>query len=157
MERPRRRLPATELRVHLGEALKALENEDLVIEKGGVPVALLKRYDGVVYEIGKGGGDMGANNTAYSEALSKRGNPNGWPGALAAMNAGWAGLDSDNLNAALYAARAAGTNTPLPDLSEGAEDAEDDEVSPGLRLLQPRDEPPVRRVADKSDDGGYRA
>jgi hypothetical protein len=138
MERPRRRLPATELRVHLGEALKALEGEDLIIEKGGVPVALLTRYDGTVYD----------------------GNPNGWPGALAAMNAGWAGLDSDSLNAALYAARASGTKPPLPDLSEdgdNAEDAEDGEVSPGLRLLQPRDEPPVRRVADEPDDGGYRA
>ena len=41
MGKPRRTLPATELRVHLGEALRALEAEDLVIEKGGVPVALL--------------------------------------------------------------------------------------------------------------------
>ena len=36
---------ATDLRVRLGEMLRRLEDEDLVIEKGGIPVAVLSRYE----------------------------------------------------------------------------------------------------------------
>lgn len=35
---------ATDLRVRLGEMLRRLEGEDLVIEKGGIPVAVITRY-----------------------------------------------------------------------------------------------------------------
>jgi len=162
MDRPRRRLAATELRVHLGEALKALETEDLVIEKGGVPVAILSRYDGVVYNIRKGGSDMN-KSAAYEAALSRRGNPAALPAALEAMRLGWVGIDSDELVAKIYAWRAAGTSNRVIDLSEdddGAEDhredAEDDEVSTGYGLLHQSDETEARRVADDRD-GGYRA
>ena len=48
----KRRLPATELRVRLGEALRSLEDGDIVIEKGGVPVAVLSRYPGARAESG---------------------------------------------------------------------------------------------------------
>ena len=38
---------ATDLRVNLGAMLRRLEAEDLVVEKGGVPVAVLSRYEPV--------------------------------------------------------------------------------------------------------------
>ncbi len=41
MKAKKRVVPATEARVHLGELLRALAREDVIIEKGGVPVAAL--------------------------------------------------------------------------------------------------------------------
>jgi hypothetical protein len=147
MDRPRRRLAATELRVHLGEALKALETEDLVIEKGGVPVAILSRYDGVVYNIRKGGSDMN-QNAAYEAALCRRGNPAALPAALEAMRLGWVGIDSDELVAEIYAAREAGASSRVLDFDEGEDEADDDDIPSGQRLLQPRDEQEIRKVAE---------
>lgn len=152
-------MPATELRVHLGEALRALETEDLVVEKGGVPVALLTRYDGTAYQLRKGGGDM-TTNAAYEAALSKRGDAAAWPGTFAVMKLGWLEIDSDELVESIYKWRAAGTSNRVVELSEddegGGEDAEDGEVSPGYRLLHQRHETETRRIADERD-GGYRA
>jgi hypothetical protein len=153
MAKPRRKLPATELRVHLGEALKALEEEDLVIEKGGVPVAILSRYDGIVYRVGKGGTEMSTGTTAYLAALSKRGNPAAWPAAFNAMKRGWAGIESGEMTGAVYAAREAGASTRAYTIDE--EDASDDEV-PGRQRYLHRGSREARRVADEGD-GGYTA
>jgi hypothetical protein len=66
------------------------------------------------------------------------------------MALGWAGLDSVELVAELYAARAAGSSSRV--LEPLAEDDEDDdadgEISSGRRLLSSRDEQEVRKVAD---------
>ena len=146
MERRRRRVPATELRVHLGEALRALEDEDLVIEKGGVPVALLTRYDGVIYEIGR----EARMSRAYTAALTKRGNPEAWPGAFVAMARGWAGIEAEALTERVYAARAAGATSVHYTLDE--EGAGDGEVPSGQRRLYWSDGE-TRRVADAPDRG----
>jgi len=39
-----KRMPATEFRVHLGKVLRNLDRGDVIIEKGGVPVARVTRY-----------------------------------------------------------------------------------------------------------------
>jgi hypothetical protein len=148
MDRKRRLLAATELRVHLGEALKALETEDLVIEKGGVPVAILSRYDGVVYNIRKRGSDMNTN-AAYEAALARRGNPAALPAALEAMRLGWVGVDSDELVAEIYAAREAGASARVFDFDEGEDEPADDDVPARQRRLQSRDEQDVRKVAEE--------
>ena len=146
-------MAATELRVHLGEALRALETEDLVIEKGGVPVAILSRYDGVVYQIRKGGSDMN-KNAAYEAALVRRGNAAALPAALEAMRLGWVGINSDELVAEIYAAREDGASSRVLDFDEGEDEDDDGDVSARQRLLHPRDEQEVRKVAEERR-GGY--
>lgn len=115
MSKPRRTVPATELRVRLGEALKALEDEDIVVEKGGVPVALLTRY-------GKEVAGMGAEiETLYERALSKRAEPGGWDRTLSAMERGWAGINDDEMTANIYRWREEGTTRTRYELDETLE------------------------------------
>ena len=87
--RRRRTLPATKLRIHLGEALRSLKDADIVIEKGGVPVALLTRYTEPPVAV----------DDAYEQAIARRGDPDAWPEAMKAMTTGWAGIDPDTLTA----------------------------------------------------------
>jgi hypothetical protein len=155
MNRRRRIVPATQLRVHLGEALRGLDEEDIVIEKGGVPIALLTRYERSSTTPREGDAMMNTNaSTAYNAALLKKGNPNGIARAIAAMNKGIPGWDADRLVADLYTARAAGTK-PFSysvdddnDESEGGE-GDDGEVSPGQRYLHSGDEAGTQRVAEE--------
>jgi len=101
-------MAATDLRVHLGEALRRLDKEDIIIEKGGVPVAVLKRYTpderrpsaGSVYD-------------AYERTLSKKADSSAWPRAFAAMRKGWAGVDVDKLIADIHRWREEGSRPPV--------------------------------------------
>lgn len=120
MKKPRRTLPATELRVHLGEALRALEAEDLVIEKGGVPVALLIKYRAETEPAEP------APSGEYERALSKRAEPAGWERMDAVMASGWAGIEAEELAAHVYRWREEGASARHYSFDEPAE-AEDDE------------------------------
>jgi len=102
MSKPRRTIPATELRVHLGEALRALEAEELVIEKGGVPVALLIKYRSET----EAAGPPAAGE--YERALSHRAEPASWRRMDAVMASGWAGVEAEELVANIYRWRAEG-------------------------------------------------
>jgi hypothetical protein len=150
--RKRRRIPATELRVHLGEALKALQTEELVIEKGGVPVAVIRLYEGPSEEVSE-------MRTEYERSLSKRAEPNGIARTLAAMERGWVGIDADELSANIERWREAGARSTRPSLDndDEDEDSDDGETSPGQQHLYRLDAPETTlRVAD--DPGpGWRA
>jgi hypothetical protein len=105
MSKPRRIVPATELRVHLGEALKGLEDEDIVIVKGGVPVAMLTRY-------GKERAAMVETiETQYERALSKRAEAGGWERTAGAMERGWVGPNEEELIANIYRWREEGATS----------------------------------------------
>jgi|CXWL01.1.fsa_nt_gi antitoxin (DNA-binding transcriptional repressor) of toxin-antitoxin stability system len=58
---------ATDLRVNLGAMLRRLEAEDLVVEKGGVPVAVLSRY-----------APVSGPQVADERSLRRVGPPPGW-------------------------------------------------------------------------------
>ena len=80
-----RRLPATHVRVHLGEVLRSLEREgDVVIERDGIPVARLVRYEPV-------------DRAALPPGVSKAGDPSAWPRAIAAARRGWKDIDGERL------------------------------------------------------------
>jgi hypothetical protein len=122
MARKRKRLAATEVRVHLGEALKEIEQVDLVIEKGGVPVAIITRY-----EPDEPAAHASENATLeYGNALSKRAEPGSVAKMAAAAARGWVGIDPDALLAEIYRARVAGTSDRVPALDEG-EDGDGDQ------------------------------
>ena len=127
MSKRRRTIAATDLRVHLGEALKALEEEDLVIEKGGIPVAMLTKY-GDVGEMSK------LSGTEYETALGKRAEPGTWPEAEAAMATGWAGIDATALVAEVYRRREEGVSERHYELDTFTYDRE---VSGRQRRLHP--------------------
>jgi antitoxin (DNA-binding transcriptional repressor) of toxin-antitoxin stability system len=138
----RTRISATELRVHLGETLRRLSNEELVIEKGGVPVAVLRRYEAVAAE--------SAVEAEYERALARRAEPRGWERMDAAMAAGWAGVEAEEIVANVYRwrdedARAARHFVFRDDDVEEIDD--DPGVSPGQRRLRP-EHPPTRLIAD---------
>lgn len=115
MSKPRRIVPATELRIRLGEALKALEDEDIVVEKGGVPVALLTRYGKDVLTMGA------ATETHYERALSKGAEPGGWERTQSAMERGWAGIDESEMMANVYRWRDEGATRIRYELDETLE------------------------------------
>jgi antitoxin (DNA-binding transcriptional repressor) of toxin-antitoxin stability system len=80
-----RRLPATHVRVHLGEVLRSLEREgDVVIERDGIPVARLVRYEP-------------ADHAARPPGVSKAADPSAWPRAIAAIRQGLTGIDGEQL------------------------------------------------------------
>lgn len=146
MNKRRRVIAATELRVHLGEALRSLEREELVIEKGGVPVALLIKYEperssGIEAE--------------YERALSKRAEPEGWKKMESVLAAGWAGIDADELVANIYRWREEGRSLREYRLDEQEGESDGGEVSPGQRRMRARD-PQTQRVAD-GDGEPYQA
>jgi antitoxin (DNA-binding transcriptional repressor) of toxin-antitoxin stability system len=148
MKKPRRILPATELRVHLGEALRSLEAEDLVIEKGGVPVALLIKYRAETEE------PEPAREAEYERAVAKRAEPGGRERMDAVMASGWAGIEAEELAANVYRWREEGATGRFYSLDEPAE-AEDDErqVPDRQRHLYPR-RAQGKRVAEP-DAPGY--
>jgi hypothetical protein len=69
-KRKRSTVSATEMRVRMGEMLRRLKDEDLVIEKGGVPVAVVTRYTAA---------DWAAGASDYERALSSKGDAAAWP------------------------------------------------------------------------------
>ncbi len=151
MSKPRRTLPATELRVHLGEALRALENEDIVVEKGGVPVALLIKYRSESESAAP------AAPGEYERALSHRAEPDGWQRMDAVMASGWAGIEPEEFVANVYRWRAEGAQPRhfSFDEPEGKAEADERRVPGRQRRLHPR-RPPGKRVAD-GDAPGYSA
>ena len=88
-------MAATDLRVNLGAALRSLDDGDIVIEKGGVPVAVLSRYGARVVRSKDNEAERSA--ASYAGAVSKAADrsPEALAKALAAMEAGWAGIDAD--------------------------------------------------------------
>lgn len=142
MVRKRKGIPATEVRVHLGEALKAVEEEDLVIEKGGVPVAILTKY------VPAGEASM-AVATEYERAVSKRAEPGGIERMTAAMARGWAAIDADEFIEGVYRAREEGASArdvTLDDDDEGG--ADDGELPDRHGRVYRRPPAPGLRVAD---------
>ncbi len=145
-------MAATELRVHLGEVLRALEREDIVIAKGGVPVALLVRYEPepARYEPGSA-----AVEEEYERALSRRAEPGGAERMDAAMAAGWAGIEAEELAANVYRWREEGASARRLSLDDDEPEVGDDggEVPAGQRHLY-QSHPKTRRIAEK-DGPGY--
>jgi antitoxin (DNA-binding transcriptional repressor) of toxin-antitoxin stability system len=152
MRKQRRIMAATELRVHLGEVLRALEREDIVIAKGGVPVALLVRYEpeSAGYEPG-----AAAAEEEYERALSRRAEPGGAERMDAAMAAGWAGIDAEELAANVYRWREEGVSARRLSLDDDPAEVDDDgsEVPARQRHLYQID-PQTRRIAEP-DGPGY--
>lgn len=134
-------ISATELRVHLGETLRRLASEELVIEKGGVPVAVLRRYEPEANELGL--------EAMYERALARRAEPRGWERMDAAIAAGWAGVDADEIVANIYRRRDEDTQQARHfEFGDEPEEVGDDrDVSPGQRHLR-TEHPPTRFVAD---------
>jgi len=146
----RRTISATELRIHLGETLRRLEDEELVIEKGGVPVAVLRRYVPQAAEA--------RVEAEYERALARRAAPNGWERMDGAMAAGWAGVKPEELVANIYRWR--DESARLGRYFEFGEDepgASDDDAGllTGQRRLRSRD-PKAKYVAD-GDGETYQA
>ena len=155
-------MAATELRVHLGAVLKALEHEDVIIEKGGVPVALLVRYEpeGSMASYRYSRGFSGANSRSYSMSLSRSATPGGIARMDAAMAAGWAGINAAELTANVYRWREEGATARGfsfdDERDDGASEGPDDggEVSSGQRYVYQQHPETSQRVAEK-DGPGY--
>ena len=146
MNKRRRILAATELRVHLGEALRALEAEDLVIEKGGVPVALLVKYRAETEPAERSAGE-------YERALSRSAEPGGRERMESVLGSGWAGIEAEEIVANVYRWREEGASARHFSFDEPLEEGDEREVPGGQRRLHPR-RPEGKRVAD-SDGPGY--
>jgi len=145
MNKPRRILPATELRVHLGEALRSLEAEDLVIEKGGVPVALL-----IKYRTETPAAEAPGIEAEYERSLSRHAEPGGWERMDAAMASGWAGIEAEELVANIYRWREEGATGRHFTFDEGSgteEQGDEGEIPAGQRHLHSR-RTQGQRVAD---------
>lgn len=129
--------------------MRRLAFEELVIEKGGIPVAVLSRYTPGSAEVGV--------EAAYQQALARRAEPRGWERMDAAVAAGWAGLDAEEMVANIYRRReeAARQSRHFDFNVEEPEDDDDSGLPPGQRRLLPRDTP-ARFVAD-GDDSKYQA
>lgn len=140
-------MSATDFRVHFGEALQALDAEDVVVEKGGMPVALLIPFRRDADLTGEGGDEM---NKAYSAAVSRPAKPNGLASMIAAMERGWAGIAAAEMVESILARREAAAKSEHYALDE---EADDSEVPAGQRYLYSRTVGEVRRVADESDSG----
>ena len=141
MSKPRRILPATELRVHLGEALRSLEAEDLVIEKGGVPVALLIKYRAETPAAQAPAAEAGGIEAEYQRSLSRRAEPGGWERMDAVMASGWAGIEAEELVANVYRWREEGATSRHFTFDEegGTEEQGDEgEIPAGQRRLHSR-------------------
>jgi hypothetical protein len=156
---PRERImPATQLRVRLGEALRMLDDEDIIVEKGGVPIALLTRYTRRPGEAARGEDAMPVTTTAYAAALLKAGTRGGVARAVAAMERGIPGWDADALIADVRAARAAGTKTTSYSLTDDDEEDADDDLPARQRHRYRRPEAESPRVAEErgewNADGG---
>ncbi len=149
MTKRRRILAATELRVHLGEALRALETEDLVIEKGGVPVALLIKYRAETEPAEP------PVPGEYERALSKGAEPGGRERMESVMGSGWAGIEAEEIVANVYRWREEGATPRHFSFDEPLEERDEREVPGGQRRLHPR-RTEGKRVAD-SDGPGYSA
>ncbi|MDE3096454.1 MAG: hypothetical protein KGK07_10720 [Chloroflexota bacterium] len=139
--RKRKGIPATEVRVHLGEALKAVEEEDLVIEKGGVPVAILTKY------VPAGEASM-AVATEYERAVSKRAEPGGIERMTAAMARGWAAIDADEFIEDVYRAREEGASNREVTLDGDEGEADEGELPDRHGRVYRRPPAPDLRVAD---------
>jgi antitoxin (DNA-binding transcriptional repressor) of toxin-antitoxin stability system len=157
MSKPRRTMPATEFRVRLGEVLRSLDREDIVIEKGGIPVAVLTAYRPPAADTAGRPADAGIESE-YDRAVSKRAEPRGWELMDEAMAAGWAGIEPDELVANVYRWREEGQTSEFrswDDRSAPMEVAADGgEVPAGQRYMYPRRKRPGQaRVADGRGPG----
>lgn len=147
---------ATDLRVRLGEMLRRLDEEDLVIEKGGTPVAILSRYR----PAGADGRGIGTGvSQEYERSLVKTADARGWETTLDAIRAGWKDVDADAMLRRIYEARdenarrARHYTLDIESEEDAASEARDDAwtTAPArLRRLH-RPAPTEKRVADGGD------
>ncbi len=108
----------------MGEALKTLDVEDLLIEKGGVPVAVLSRYEPGTRE------EEPVLRTEYERSLSKRAEPGGIARMFAAMARGWVGIDTDALIADVARRREVGASGRRYSLDAEGDETDDDAEIP---------------------------
>ncbi len=166
--KPRRTLAATELRVRLGEALRALEEEDLVIERGGIPVALLIKYvrlpdpreltldTASIEPLVPARARIGEE---YERALARRAEPEGWKRMDGAIEAGWEGIDADELVANIYRWREVGRTIDRDAHEDEMKDPRNASsgVSSGQRYLYQRPAETTETYVADRDDSGYQA
>ena len=126
-------MPATELRVRLGEALRSLEDGDIVIEKGGVPVAVLSRYPGTSVDSDADRRDERSYGTAISRKADR--SAAALKSALEAMDEGWAGLEVDETIENIYRWREEGLTSTYADLNEREENKVADGPPAGHRYM----------------------
>jgi antitoxin (DNA-binding transcriptional repressor) of toxin-antitoxin stability system len=158
MSKPRRTMPATEFRVRLGEVLRSLGREDIVIEKGGIPVAVLTAYSPAAVEMAGPRPAAAGIDAEYDRAVSKRAEPRGWERMDEAMAAGWAGIEPEELAANIYRWREEGQTSEVAVWDRGnaptEEAADGGEVPAGQQHLHPgRRQPGEKRVADGRGPG----
>lgn len=144
MNKRRRIIPATELRVHLGDALKSLEEEDIVVEKGGVPIAMLIKY-------GREAKVMTETATSYERALAQPAQAGGWARALSAIERGWVGINEEELVENIYRWRQEGGTSRRYGLDEEEGDDGNSAIPPGQRHLQ-QGAAPTKLIADERAD-----
>ena len=140
-------MTATDFRVHFGEVLGSLEDQEVVVEKGGVAVAVLIPFRSDRTRSRGGGDDM---NKTYEAAVSRTASANGLASMIAAMERGWTGINAAELVESIYARREAGAKSEHYTLDE---EADDSEVPAGQRYLYSRTLGEVRRIADEGDSG----
>lgn len=154
----RRRMRATELRVHLGEALRTLADGEIVIEKDGFPVAVLSQYR--LDRPARREDQMNARNTEYARTVGRPAAPNSRARLESVLGSGWAGINAGELVANIYRWRAEGPSRFYSlddDNDDDAAGEEDDDsgLPPRQRRLHPGN-PKASRVAD-GDGPRYRA
>ncbi|HXK32601.1 MAG TPA: hypothetical protein VNM91_01125 [Dehalococcoidia bacterium] len=136
-------MAATDLRVHLGEALRRLEHEDIVIETGGVPVALLTRYV-------PDGERKRSLDEEYARAVSKPVEPGGREKMLAAIAQGWPeGFDADEVIKNIYRWRDEGASTRYYRFNDEGEPYRVDESEVPARQRRVRRRPAAKAEAPK--------
>lgn len=133
--------------------LRRLEDEELVVEKGGIPVAILSRYRP------EADSRMLSRpvNEEYERALVKRADPDEWETTMNAIRGGWTGVDAEEMIRNIYAAR--DVNARLArhydlDESEATSEVRDDAWSTAPARLRHLHRPAAdtKRVADGGDE-----
>jgi prevent-host-death family protein len=103
-------VPATELRVHLGSVLRRIrKGEDIVIEKGGTPVAVVidvTKYE-QLREIERQHTPLRPQRVLASPA------PDGPERLRRAMKTGWKGIDGEELKKRIRESRKISTRPPI--------------------------------------------
>jgi antitoxin (DNA-binding transcriptional repressor) of toxin-antitoxin stability system len=144
---------ATDLRVRLGEMLRRLEDEELVVEKGGIPVAILSRYHPPETDSRS---LRRPANEEYERALVKRADPGDWETTMNTIRGGWTGVDAEEMIRNIYRSR--DDNARLArhydlDESDAPSEVRDDAWSTAPARLRHLHRPvaDAKRVADGGD------
>ncbi len=155
-----RTISATEARVHFGELLKSLADGDVLIEKGGIPVAVLSAAPRW------GSREPGPKEVpmerfpvlmnANAGVVAKAPAPNGWARLEAATSAGWVGVDTDAAIADVYRWRDEGGTRSFSFNDSAETDDDDGPTLPDRQRRVHQRDAQEQRVAD-GDAPKYRA